>query len=100
MRFVFLVQVVLGDVSKPISQKILNRLLASIGNESLVAAIEADQSLTSRYREDGAGDFELAHSQMPAAQSVSFTGWRGQTLWTAPTGVVHVSGNWAFEVLA
>lgn len=100
IRLSVLVQVVLGKLSAPVTFKLLHRLMAATGSESLVATIEADPQLTSRYQEDGTGDFDILTSQAAAADFVSFNAYRGQSIWTAESGIVYVSANWAFEVRA
>lgn len=94
-----LVQVVLGEISKPVTFKRLNRLMAPWGDESLVVALEADPQLTSRYQEDGSS-FTVLTGQSPAASAVAFHAYRGQSLWTAGNGVTYVSANWTFTVQA
>lgn len=94
-----LVQAVLGELSRPVTFRRLNRLMAASGSESLVAAIEADPLLTSRYQEDGTGDFQLVTGQDPAASAVAFHAYRGWSFINL-AGAQYVVANWTFTVQA
>lgn len=96
VRWQFLIEACVGKTSDVGSQKILNALLAPTGSSSLVAAVEADAALTSRLNEEGT----LRTGQEPAAESVSFTEYRGQTPFVLENGIRVLLATWAFEVLS
>lgn len=96
VRWTILVEACLGLVSDIASQEILNKLLAPSGATSLVAAVEADERLTSRL--DVAG--VLTANQAPAADSVAFAEYRGQNRFTLRNGAEVLLAVWAFEVVS
>jgi hypothetical protein len=95
VRVTLLVEACLGFVSDIGSQKALNRLLASSGETSVVEAGEADQSLTSRLKDNG----QILTAQEAVADSVSFQGYRGQSRFILPNRAEVLLATWAFEVL-
>ncbi len=95
VAWTILVEVCLGRVSDIGSQKLLRKLLAGVGETSLITAVEADQTLTSRLGDDG----QVTMGQSPAAEKVTFAGYRGQVPFLFPGQNAPVLlATWAFEV--
>lgn len=88
------VEAVLGAVSDTASQDILNQLLAVTGTTSLRAAVEANQTLTSRYTETTR---TVTTGQSALADYVHVTRYRGQSRHTFPNGSEMLLAAW--EVL-
>jgi hypothetical protein len=95
-RWTILVEACLGLTADVGSQDVLNRLLAPTGATSVVAAAEADQRLTSRLDVRGV----LTTGQAPAADSVAFSGYRGQSRFQLRNGSDVLLAVWAFEVIS
>jgi hypothetical protein len=60
-----------------------------------VAAVEANEHLTSRLADNGT----LTTGQSSAADSVAFSEYRGQNRFTLRNGATVLLAVWAFEVL-
>lgn len=96
VQWTILVSAVLGDLSDKGSQRLLNRLLAPSGSESLVAVLEADQALTKRLNADGT----VSTGQSAAANSIAFSEFRGQISPVLDDGTRVLVATWAFEVIS
>lgn len=92
----FLIEVCLGKVSDIGAQKLLNRLLAPSGSDSLIAAVEADNRLTSRMDDQG----KITTDQDPAADDLGFVGFRGQLPFTLPNTTRVLLAVFAVRVVA
>lgn len=88
------IEAVLGAVSDTASQDVLNDLLAPTGSTSLRAAIEANQTLTSRYVESTR---TVTTGQTALADYVHLARYRGQSRHTFPNGSEMLLAAW--EVL-
>jgi hypothetical protein len=96
VRWTILIEACLGLVSDIGSQILLNKLLAPSGATSLVATVEANQSLTNRLDVNGT----LTTGQSAAADSVAFSEYRGQNRFTLKSGSEVLLAVWAFEVIS
>jgi hypothetical protein len=95
VAWTILIEVCLGRVSDIGAQKLLRKLLAGTGETSLVQAVEANQTLTSRLLDDGT----VQTDQDAAAEKVTFAGYRGQTQFRFPGQEAPVLlATWAFGV--
>lgn len=96
VQWTILIEACLGLVSQPQSHRTLRQLLAPTGTTSLVAAVEADQTLTSRYNDENG---QVTTDQEEAADSVAFSEYRGQSRFTLENGSTVLLAVWAFKVL-
>jgi|DewCreStandDraft_4_1066084.scaffolds.fasta_scaffold46081_4 hypothetical protein len=96
VRWTILVEACLGLAADVAAQELLNKLLAPTGATSVVAAAEADQRLTSRLDRSGF----LHTGQAPAADSVAFAAYRGQSRFQLRNGFEVLLAVWAFEVIS
>lgn len=96
VQWTMLVSACLGELSDIGSQRLLRRLLAPSGSESLVAALEADQTLTKRLNDDGT----VSTNQSAAADSIAFSEYRGQISPVLDDGTRVLVATWAFEVIS
>lgn len=94
--YTILIEACLGKVSDIGAQKLLNKLLAPTGETSLVATVLADDKLTKRLSDSGV----LTTGQTPAASSLAFAGYRGQTPFVLENGSRVLLATWAFTVYA
>lgn len=96
VEWTILVSAALGLLTDQASQKTLRRLLAPSGGDSIVAALEADQSLTTKLNNDGT----VSTGQSAAADSIAFSEYRGQISPVLADGSQILLATWAFEVIA
>jgi hypothetical protein len=100
MEYLVGVEAWLGKASEIGAHLKLRRLLAPIGDESLVAAVEAEGSdrrrLTARLDIDGV----LTENLEPACESIAFEEYRGQTNFLHLNGTQYLTAVWIFRVVA
>ena len=99
MRYLIGVEAWIGLASDIGSQIKLRSLLAAVGDDSLVAAVEAAGTerarLTARLNSDG----ELTEDQPPACEQISFEEYRGSAKVLGDNATEYLTATWVFEVL-
>jgi hypothetical protein len=99
MRYLVGVEAYFGTADQIGNHQKLRRLLTSVGDDSLVSAVEAEGTerarLTARLNHDG----ELLEDQDPACESISFEEYRGHAYITAPNNTEYMVATWIFEVM-
>lgn len=91
------IEVALGKYLEEAAWKVLDRLLATSGDESVVAAIEANPTLTSRYDADTGA---VTTGQTAACDSLEVSEFAGTSRFTFPNGVELLLARWNVTVIA